>query len=117
MVIDGAMDGRACLPYVEQCLGPILRPGDTVMIDNCPVHKVVGVREAIEARGATLQYVPEYSPDLKPTELSFSKIKAYLLRANRSRLPARGCFYTKLWGTECRNYLKHAGKCQSDRNL
>jgi hypothetical protein len=53
MVMEGAMNGLAFLAYIEQILGPTLKPGDVVVMDNCPVHKVAGVEEAIEARGAT----------------------------------------------------------------
>jgi transposase len=50
-------------------------------MDNLPVHKVAGVREAIEAAGATLLYLPPYSPDLNPTEMAFNKLKAHLRKA------------------------------------
>src|SRR6516164_8093961 len=78
MVIEGAMNGRAFLAYIEQILGPTLKRGDVVVIDNLSVHKVSGVEEAIERRGARVEYLPKYSPDLNPIELSFSKFKAYL---------------------------------------
>ena len=64
------MTGKKFLAYVEQCLAPTLKRKDIVMIDNLPAHKAVGVREAIEARGATLRYLPKYSPDLNPIEMS-----------------------------------------------
>src|SRR5262245_41968673 len=64
--------------FVEQCLAPILKRKDIVMIDNLPAHKAAGIREAIEARGATLRYLPQYSPDLNPIEMPFSKLKASL---------------------------------------
>jgi hypothetical protein len=60
MVIEGAMDGPAFLAYIEKYLGPTLRRGDTVVMDNCRVHKVAGVEEAIEARGARVEYLPAY---------------------------------------------------------
>ena len=60
--IDGSMTGKKFVAYVEQCLAPTLKRKDIVMIDNLPAHKAVGVREAIEARGATLRYLPKYSP-------------------------------------------------------
>jgi transposase len=88
MVIDGAMNGPAFLAYIEQCLGPTLRRGDTLVMDNCPVHKVAGVREAIERRGATVQYLPPYSPDLNPIELPFSPFKAYLRKFAEQTVPA-----------------------------
>src|SRR5262249_17931248 len=70
MVIERAMDGPPFLSYIEECLGPTLKPGDTVVMDHCPIHKVAGVEEAIEARGARVEYLPKYSPDLNPIELS-----------------------------------------------
>lgn len=76
-VIDKAMNGAIFLAYVEQVLAPTLRPGNIVVMDNLPAHKVAGVRELIEARGANL---PPYSPDLNPIELAFAK------QGNESRL-------------------------------
>lgn len=78
MLLDGPMHGRAFLAYVEQVLVPELRPGDVVIMDNLPAHKVAGVREIIEAAGARLLYLPPYSPDFNPIEMAFSKLKAYL---------------------------------------
>ena len=78
MMIKGAMNGEAFLAYVEQCLVPTLKRGDIVVMDNVSVHKVEGVREAIEAASATLRYLPPYSPDLNPIELSYSAFKAFL---------------------------------------
>src|SRR5499433_3764433 len=78
LVLEGAMNGPMFLAYVKQCLVPTLRPGDIVAMDNLPVHRVAGVEEAIEAAGATLLYLPPYSPDLNPIELAFSKLKAHL---------------------------------------
>jgi len=66
LVLDGAMNGDAFRAYVEQILAPTLAPGDVVIMDNLSSHKVAGVREAIEARGASLIYLPPYSPDLNP---------------------------------------------------
>jgi transposase len=77
-VLEGAMNGEMFKAYVEQILAPALRRGDIVFMDNVSVHKVVGVREAIEARGAILVYLPAYSPDLNPIEQVFAKLKAIL---------------------------------------
>jgi transposase len=85
--IDGAMNGRRFVAYVERCLAPTLKRNDIVMIDNLPAHKAAGVREAIEARGATLRYLPKYSPDLNPIEISFSRLKAYLRKAGERTIP------------------------------
>ena len=77
-VIDGAMDGSAFLAYVEQVLVPTLRKRNIVFMDNVRTHKVAGVREAIEAAGAELRYLPAYSPDLNPIENAYAKIKSDL---------------------------------------
>ena len=74
--IDGSMTGTKFFGHVERCLAPTLKRKNIVMIDNLPAHKAAGVREAIEARGATLRYLPKYSPDLNPIEMPFGKLKA-----------------------------------------
>lgn len=81
MVLDGAMNGAAFLAYVEQVLVPTLRSGDIVIMDNLPAHKPVAIREAIEAAGAQLRFLPPYSPDFNPIEMVFSKLKALLRKA------------------------------------
>jgi transposase len=75
-VIDGAMNGPMFVGYIDQILAPTLKHDDIVFMDNASVHKVVGVREAIEAAGAHVLYLPAYSPDLNPIEMAFSKLKA-----------------------------------------
>jgi transposase len=80
-VFDGPMNGECFLAYVEQCLVPTLRDGDIVIMDNLSSHKVAGIRQAIEATGATLRYLPPYSPDLNPIEQLFAKLKALLRKA------------------------------------
>ena len=67
MVLDGPMNGDAFLAYVEQVLVPTLGQGDIVVMDNLPAHRRVGVREAIEAAGARLRFLPPYSPDFNPS--------------------------------------------------
>ena len=81
MVTDGPMDGALFLAYARIFLCPSLRPGDIVIADNLSSHKVAGVREAIEAVGATIRYLPPYSPDLNPIEKLFAKLKALLRKA------------------------------------
>lgn len=78
MVLDGAMRGDAFVAYVEQVLIPTLKPGDVVIMDNLPAHKPVSIRHAIENAGATLRFLPPYSPDFNPIEMAFSKLKAIL---------------------------------------
>lgn len=76
--IDGAVDGEVFLVYLRDVLIPELRPGETVWMDNLGAHHVRGVKEAIEAAGAQLRYLPPYSPDFNPTEQAISKFKTYL---------------------------------------
>jgi transposase len=83
-VFDGAINGERFRAWVEQALAPTLCPGDLVIMDNLGAHKVQGVREAIEAHGARLLYLPPYSPDLNPIEQVFAKLKA-LLRSAATR--------------------------------
>jgi len=113
MVLDGPMNGDAFLAYVRQVLVPELKPGDVVIMDNLPAHKVKGVRQAIEAAGARLLYLPPYSPDFNPIENAFSKLKALLRKAAARSI-------TELWDAiadcvnqftpdECKNYFAAAG--------
>jgi transposase len=92
---------------------PTLRRGEIVLKDSLPVHKVAGVAEAIEAAGATLIYLPKYSPDLNPIELAFSKLKSHLRKAAEhtiQRLLRRiGRVVTDFSAQECRNFFRHAG--------
>jgi transposase len=78
MVLDGPMNAAAFRAYVEQVLVPTLEPGDIVVMDNLPAHKNAAVRNAIESKGATLRYLPPYSPDFNPIENAFAKLKALL---------------------------------------
>jgi transposase len=113
MVINGAMNGETFLAYIEQCLAPTLGRGDIVVMDNVPAHRVDGVREAIEAVGATLRYLPPYSPDLNPIELSFSPLKSFLRKfAERTEDGLRrriGRFVRRLQPEACANFFAHAG--------
>lgn len=112
-VLEGAINGPMFLAYLKQCLVPTLKRGEIVLMDHLPAHKVAGVAEAIEAVGATLIYLPEYSPDLNPIELAFSKLKAHLRKAAERtilRLLRRiGRVVTAFSPQECRNFFRHAG--------
>ena len=81
MSIDSATDGDIFLAYVTSVLVPTLRPGDIVIMDNLGAHKSTAVETAIRSAGATLEYLPAYSPDLNPIEKMWSKIKAFLRAA------------------------------------
>ena len=80
-MLDGALNGDIFGAYVGQILAPTLSPGDIVVLDNLLCHKVAGVQEAIESRGAQLLYLPPYSPDLNPIEQAFAKLKALLRKS------------------------------------
>ena len=113
LVLDGAMNGEAFRAYIEQSLVPTLAPGDIVIMDNLGAHKVAGIREAIEACGATLLYLPPYSPDLNPIEQSFSKLKALVrkegARTREALWNAIGRFIPRFAPEECANYFAQAG--------
>ena len=81
MVLDGPMTRAWFLAYAEQVLCPTLRPGDVVILDNLPAHKGPAIRNVIEATGATLRFLPPYSPDFNPIENAFAKLKALLRKA------------------------------------
>lgn len=80
MTVELATDGPVFKAYLEEVLAPALRPGQVVVMDNLPAHKVAGVREIIEAAGGRVEYLPPYSPDLNPIEECWSKVKAILHR-------------------------------------
>jgi transposase len=113
LVLDGPMTGAAFRAYVEQALVPELAPGDVVVMDNLPAHKVKGVREAIEGAGATLLFLPPYSPDFNPIELAFAKLKALLRGAAARTIPALwaaiAAALDRFTPTECRHYFVAAG--------
>lgn len=88
MSIEAATDGEIFLAYLERVLGRQLQPGDVVVMDNLSAHKVCGVRQAIEARGAELLYLPPYSPDFNPIEPCWSQLKQRLYAAQARTLPA-----------------------------
>lgn len=112
-VLDGPINATVFRAYVEQVLAPTLRGGDILILDNLSSHKVAGVREAVEARGARILYLPPYSPDLNPIEQAFAKLKALLRKdAERTRdelWSAIGRIIDLYKPDECRNLFKNAG--------
>ena len=116
-VFDGAINGQAFLAWVEQVLVPSLRDGDVVILDNLGSHKVAGVRAAIEAAGASLLYLPAYSPDLNPIEQAFAKLKSRLralaLRTIEALWQALGSLIDCFTPAECAAFLRHAGYVES----
>ena len=113
MVLDGPINGDWFEAYVRQVLVPELRRGDIVIMDNLSSHKRAAARELIEMAGATLRFLPSYSPDFNPIEKAFSKLKAMLRKASERTV-------TGLWDligrlvdlfqpTECANYFSSCG--------
>jgi len=114
-VFEGGMKGERFLSYVQEHLVPILQRGQIVFLDNLSAHKVDGVREAIEATGATLRYLPAYSPDFSPIEPCWSKVKNELRReaartAELLREAAAGAF-TTVAAQDARGWFTHCGYC------
>jgi transposase len=113
MTLDGPMDGEHFRAWTEQFLAPVLKPNDIVVMDNLPAHKVTGIRQAIEAQGAKLLYLPPYSPDLNPIEMVFAKFKAALRKAAARTIGKLWQEIAKTLATfsskECAAYLKHCG--------
>jgi transposase len=112
-VFDGPIDSPSFLAYVEQVLVPTLRPGDVVVLDNLAVHKQPDVRTAIAQAGASIQFLPPYSPDFNPIELAFAKLKAFL-RAARPRSYEQVCTLIAIavdlfTPDECANSVRHCG--------
>ena len=112
-VLDGPINRSAFETYVERVVVPELRQGDIVVMDNLSSHKGPKVREMIEAAGASLLFLPPYSPDFNPIENAFAKLKALLRKAAERTVDG-------LWATiellidlfepiECRNYFAAAG--------
>jgi len=113
MTCDGAINGDLFVAYVEQCLVPTLSAGDVVVLDNLAVHKRAEARELVERAGASLLFLPPYSPDLNPIEMAFSKLKAKLRKAKeRTAEGLRAAIFAALDGfspEECTNFLRHDG--------
>ena len=112
-VLDGPINGKAFLAYVEQILVPTLKPGDVVVMDNLGSHKNRAIRKAIRAAGARLVFLPPYSPDLNPIEQVFAKLKTLLRKAEERPIEAvwkrigslLKCFHP----AECPAYFRNDG--------
>ena len=112
-LFDGPMDGELFLAWVKQGLVPGLQQDDVVIMDNLSTHKVAGVREAIEAAGARLEYLPPYSPDFNPIENLWSKVKQGLKsrepRTARQLRKAAGAAFATVTPADCHGFFLHAG--------
>ena len=113
MTLPGATDGYAFTAYIENVLGPTLRKGQVVVMDNLSVHKVAGVREKIEATGAKLLFLPPYSPDLNPIEQLWSKLKSFLRAAKARTLEALDKLMPQaiknITSNDAKGWIKNAG--------
>ena len=112
-VIDGPINGELFLLYVEQILGPTLRPGDIVILDNLGSHKSRAARAAVRARGAHLILLPPYSPHLNPIEQVFAKLTNMMRKAQPRDVEATwrkvGQLLELFSPQECANYLVNPG--------
>jgi transposase len=113
MVVDSAMDGEMFTAYAKTILAPTLREGDIVILDNLPAHKVAGAREAVEAVGAKLMFLPPYSPDFNPIEQAFAKLKALLRKTAARTVESLEAAIAEALDAfkpgECRNYFTNSG--------
>jgi len=113
MSVESPTDGDVFLAYLEQVLCPQLRPGHVVVMDNLGAHKVVGVRQRIEATGAELRYLPPYSPDFNPIEKAWSKIKQHLRKTKARTLErlehAVAQAVANVTSQDARGWFRHCG--------
>ena len=120
-VLDGPINGLTFQAYVEQILVPTLMPGDIVIIDNLGSHKGSAIRHAIDQAGATLHFLPPYSPDLNPIEQVFAKLKTMLRKTAARSLDALwgavGQLLDRFSAQECARYFRHAGYPTPKRNM
>src|SRR6516162_5719097 len=120
-VLDGPMDGPYFLAYVEQILAPTLKKGQIVFLDNVSTHKVDGVEEAIEARGARAVFLPAYSPDLNPIEQLFARLKSFLRKMKARTVEelwrAIASFLKGVSKEECKAYLTNSGYTEPNREM
>ena len=115
-LIRGSMTGEAFESYIEQCIVPELKPGDVLLLDNLGAHKRTRVRELIEAAGATICFLPPYSPDTNPIELVWSKVKALLrgaaARCFDSLVDATASALRAVSRSDIANWFRHCGYVQ-----
>lgn len=111
--LDGPVDRVVFDQFVTKVLVPSLHPGQIVVLDNLSVHKSAVARQAIEAAGCTLRFLPTYSPDFNPIEMAFSKLKQLLRRAGPRTVEeiweATREVYPQISAHDARGYYRHAG--------
>jgi transposase len=113
MTVNGATDSEVFTAFMREVLSATLRPGDIVVLDNLSAHRAAAAREAVEARGARLVFLPPYSPDLNPIERCWSKIKTYLRAAKARSREALEAAIKQAMATvsesDARGWFKHCG--------
>ncbi len=113
LILEGSADGLAFEAYIEQVLAPSLRPGQMVVMDNLSIHQGERVRQAIEAKGCQLLFLPAYSPDFSPIEEAFSKLKAVLrrigARTHDALFEAIAQALLTITATDARGWFTHCG--------
>ena len=101
--------------YMKNCLAPTLKEGDVVIMDNLSSHKVKGLEAIVEKRGARIEYLPPYSPDLNPVENMWSKVKAHLRnvkeRCKEALIDAVGVALRTVSAQDARGWFEHCGYC------
>jgi transposase len=111
-LIEGPVDAEVFTVYLQQVLGPLLRVGDTVILDNLATHKIQDVARILSAQGVCVRYLPPYSPDLNPIEQAFAKLKAHLRQAAARTLEdlnsALATALTSFSSQHCKGFFRHA---------
>lgn len=115
MSFEGAMNGAVFRTFVEKVLAPTLSVGDVVVMDNLSAHKVCGIREAIESKGARVMYLPPYSPDFSPIEQCWSKVKTWLRKAKARTVEALDeaivDALAQVTSSDAQAWFQHCGYC------
>jgi transposase len=113
LMLNGSLTRAACEGYIEHVLGPTLRPGQVIVLDNATAHHGGRVEELLAARGCRVWYLPPYSPDFSPIELAFSKVKACLRRVKaRSAIALEDAIaqaLASITAAEARAFFAHCG--------
>ena len=113
MLMRGSLTGPAFIDYVERCVAPELRVGDVVVLDNLGAHRMAAVKRAVEDAGASVLFLPPYSPDLNPIELAWSKVKAIIRklkpRALDALVDASARALESITSSDLANWFRHAG--------
>ena len=115
LVFEGALNGEMFVGYMKNCLAPTLKEGDVIIMDNLSSHKVKGLEKIVKERGARIEYLPPYSPDLNPVENMWSKVKAHLRnvkeRCKEALIDAVGVALRTVSAQDARGWFEHCGYC------